>query len=582
MVARVFALTLIAAALMLGVASSALSAGVGKGHPKPGDDRQVVQGHDGDDDDDEDADDEGENGGGGASGIRLQRAPIAGLGAPKVRYVPGQLVVRFRPGTSSAEMEAAASRAGGRLTRHIPELDLHVVKVPPARTAKALASLRSEPSVESVERDVLVQALDTVPDDPLWSTQWGSRLVGAPRAWDATRGADAIVIAILDTGVDAAHQDLGGATVPGRDFVNGDLDPTDDQGHGTAVAGVIAARTNNLVGAAGVCWTCSMMPVKVLDSTGSGATSTIATGIVWAIDHGARVLNMSFGSPGKSSTMQSAISYASKKGAVLAAAAGNSGVDTPFYPAAYSNVIGVSATNEADARYSWSNYGDWVQVAAPGCNTAPNLGGGYVEFCGTSSATPIVAGIAGLALSLNPAATESDVEQAIAQSATPVPGAARYGRVNAPSVMSAVSGSSIPLAPPTSSPPQPSAAPAAPAASQPPAAPAPRASVPRRAAAPANVKRPRLAGRARVGRILRVSRGIWSPAPARFAYQWRRCGPRGANCRTIAGARSQSYRLKPRDRGHRLRAVVVALDRAGTVRAQTGASAVVRATARRR
>ena len=292
----------------------------------------------------------------------------------------------------------------------------------------------------SVERDVLMEAFDTIPNDVLWSTQWGRRMIGAPRAWDSTRGASTIVIAVLDTGVDRLHPDLAGATVAGRDFVNGDSDPSDDEGHGTAAAGVIAARTNNGEGQAGICWACSLMPVKVLDSQGNGKTSSIAAGIVWAVDHGARVINLSLGSPAGTSALESAVGYAAQKGAVLVAAAGNSGVDTPFYPAAYSAVIGVAATTSSDARYSWSNYGDWVKVAAPGCNTAPDLGGGYVDFCGTSSAAPLVAGIAALALSLTPAASKAAVEQAVAGGAAPTPGVARYGRVNAPVAMSTVSG----------------------------------------------------------------------------------------------------------------------------------------------
>jgi subtilisin family serine protease len=278
------------------------------------------------------------------------------------------------------------------------------------------------------------------------------------------------------------------------------------------------------------------MPVKVLDSKGAGKTSTIAMGIVWAVDRGARVLNMSFGGPATTTALQAAVRYASGKGAVLVASAGNSGVDTPFYPAAYSEVIGVAATTEADARYNWSNYGSWVQVAAPGCNTAPWPGAEYIEFCGTSSAAPIVSGIAALALSLNPAASKSEVEQAIAQTATPLPGIVRFGRVNAPTVMSAVSssGSLAPLPPP---PPPPPTSP--PLAATPPAAPPqpPSATPPAATPAPVNTQPPRLRGLARVGRRLRVMPGGWTPAPSRFVFRWQRCARNGARCRTIARAR---------------------------------------------
>jgi subtilisin family serine protease len=484
--------------------------------------------------------------------------PIAGVGPARVSYVPGQLLVRFRAGTSAAVIDAAARRAGGRVVDHVAAIRIHVLEVPPARTQQALSSLRSEQSVASVERDVVVRALDTTPNDALWPQQWGLRLIGAPRAWDATRGSGGIVVAVLDTGFDFSHPDLAGAAQrgTGTDLVNRDSDPSDDEGHGTSVAGVIAARTNNGEGQAGVCWACTLLPVKVMDSSGSGSTSTVADGIVWAADHGARVINLSLGSPGTTSALGAAVSYAARKDVVVVAAAGNSGVNTPFYPAAYGDVISVAATNESDARYAWSNFGDWVKVSAPGCNVAPDRGGGYVGFCGTSSAAPIVAGIAGLALSLMPGASADTVARAIESNTVPAPGVARFGRLKAPEAMAAVSPTALPPAPqpPPAAPPQ-----------QPPVA-----------ASPANVKRPRLVGRARVGRRIRVTAGTWRPAPTRFTFQWQRCRRNGSRCVTIRGARGQVYRIKLRDRGRRLRAIVLARYPSRTALAATGGSSVVR------
>jgi hypothetical protein len=541
-----------------------------------GDDRPALEHEDDDEDEDEDADHEDEDDDEHEDGtITLRRVGPAARGPAHVRFVPGELLVRFRAGTTQTEMENVAGRAGGAITGHITALGVHVLEVPPQRVQEALDSVSSEPSVESVERDVFVDALDTVPNDALWSTQWGWRVVGAPRAWDASTGAPAVVIALLDTGVDAQHPDLRGATVPGYDVVNDDADPSDDHGHGTSAAGVAAARTNNGEGQSGVCWSCSLMPVKVLDSSGSGRTSTIAAGIVWAVDHGARVLNMSLGGPGSTTTLRTAVEYAASKGAVLVASAGNSGVDTPFYPAAYSQVISVAATTESDARYSWSNYGSWVQIAAPGCNTATDAGGGYVEFCGTSSSAPMVSGIAGLALALNPRASSSEVAQAIAAGATPVPGVARFGRVNAPTVMSAVSstGTAAPVQPPPPAPP-----PAAPPPLPPPPATAPPAAAPPPAPppAPAILQRPRLRGLARVGRMLRVTPGIWSAGPVRLGYAWQRCSPNGRRCRSIRRAQTARYRLTRLDRGRRIRARVVASNAVGAARAFTAMSSVVR------
>lgn len=359
----------------------------------------------------------------------------AGVGRqPPLRptYVPGRLVVKFRDGTARSTVNRVLARADAELERTVAPLDARVVEVAPRELRDAIDTLDDSAAVEYVERDLAVEQLETLPNDSLWSTQWGPRHIDAPQAWDATTGAAAVVVAVIDTGVDARHPDLRGALVAGWDFVNGDSDASDDEGHGTATAGVIAARTNNRRGQAGICWKCSIMPVKVLGADGSGSMSTVAAGIVWAVDHGARVVNLSLGGVGTTQTLTDAVAYAAGKGAVVVAAAGNSGVAAPLYPAAYPEVLGIAATTRSDSLYSWSNYGpEAVELAAPGCNTAPSLDGGYVNFCGTSSAAPVVAGLVGLALSAKPAATRLEIEQALAATATPVPSAVRYGRVNA-------------------------------------------------------------------------------------------------------------------------------------------------------
>jgi subtilisin family serine protease len=262
------------------------------------------------------------------------------------------------------------------------------------------------------------------------------------------RGSPQVVIAVLDTGAAPDHPDLRGRLVAGFDFVNGDSDPSDDEGHGTASAGVIGANTDNGEGQAGLCWTCSLMPIKVLDAEGGGDSSSLAAGIVWAVDHGARVISMSLGGEGTTQTLADAVRYAARKGVVLVAAAGNEGTSNQMYPAAYPETLSVAGTTQSDALYSWSNFGSWVQLAAPGCNTAPFIDGRYVNFCGTSSATPLVAGLVGLALSARPGATKADVEQALRSTATPLPGAVQYGRVNASAALAALD--ARPVATPTS------------------------------------------------------------------------------------------------------------------------------------
>jgi subtilisin family serine protease len=294
-----------------------------------------------------------------------------------------------------------------------------------------LASLQSSPAVASASKEPISEAFDTSPDDTDWPQQDGLRVAGFPKAWDVTQGSSKIVVAVIDTGVDPKHGDLRGALVPGWDFANNDADPSDDHGHGTAVAGVIGARSNNRTGGAGICWKCLVMPIKVLDSKGSGDDTLIAAGIVWATDHGAQVINLSLGGPGSSVELSNAMAYANTKGVIVVAAAGNAGGTTQFFPAADPHAVSVAATTNTDQRFTWSNFGSWVRLAAPGCNIATILGGGYGTFCGTSSATPLVAGLVALELSAQPAATAREAEEALARAAVPLPAFVQYGRIDA-------------------------------------------------------------------------------------------------------------------------------------------------------
>ncbi len=355
------------------------------------------------------------------------------------RYDPRRLTVTVRRGVPQQKIDALFAKARVTPEQAIPQIRAYMVGVPPDQRESALATLRDSSLVASAGREPLVEALDTIPDDALWPQQWGLQLTGFPEAWSRTRGSSRVIVAVLDTGADQSQPELRGAFVPGYDFVNGDADPTDDEGHGTSVAGIIAARGNNHTGGAGVCWNCSVMPVKVLDAQGSGNDSVIAAGIVWAADHGARVINLSLGGPGVSQELRDAIAYAVGKSAVVVAAAGNSATSDRFYPAADPAAISVAATTAADRRYAWSNFGSWVLVAAPGCNVAPARGGRDEFFCGTSSAAPLVSGLAALALSTNPTATPTDIAQALERAAVPVSGVVQYGRINAPRTLSLIS-----------------------------------------------------------------------------------------------------------------------------------------------
>jgi subtilisin family serine protease len=343
-----------------------------------------------------------------------------------------RLVVTFDAGASAPEADRAAENSGGRLVGRIPQLNVRVVELPAVAAAQARERLAGDPLVTTVETDGLVQ-VDWTPTDPLWGAQWEHRQVRAPKAWDLTRGAASTVVAVVDTGVQAGHPDLAGQLVAGHDFVNEDDDPADDHGHGTAVAGVVAALASNGIGVAGGCSRCRVMPIKTMGDEGTGYWSVAAQGITWAADHGADVINLSFGGPTGGTTLYSAIAYARSKGAVVIASAGNSGSTSAFYPAAYDGVISVTATSDLDLRYSWSNYSSsWVTLAAPGCTHTTVMWSAYKSFCGTSAAAPVVSSVAALVESRSPALSRAQIETVLRESTVATPYAiSRYGRIDA-------------------------------------------------------------------------------------------------------------------------------------------------------
>jgi uncharacterized protein YkwD len=269
------------------------------------------------------------------------------------------------------------------------------------------------------------------------------------------------VIAILDTGADFTHPDLATKFVShGRDFVNNDNDASDDNGHGTHVSGIIGAATNNGQGVAGIGYNTRVLPVKALNYAGSGNHGQIASAIAWAVDNGARIINLSLGGSVGSQTLKDAIDSATARGVLVVCAAGNAGTSAPQYPAAYPNCLSVVATNGADTRASFSSYGDTVDIAAPGVGILSTVrGGGYEAWDGTSMAAPNVAGVAALVASANPPLTGTQIRARLESTADNI-GAAFYfgrGRVNAER---AVSGGSTPL--PTAVPTAPATPPANP------------------------------------------------------------------------------------------------------------------------
>ena len=333
-------------------------------------------------------------------------------GAAVPAWIDGQLLVR--PKASARSVARAAVAAEGAFTGgEIAALGVEVVQAPSGRGTAVERALRASGLFRYVERNY-VATVSSVPNDPLYVQQWGLPVVGAPEVWPVTRGAG-VTIAVVDTGVDATHPDLAGRLVTGFNAIDGSSDSTDDNGHGTRMAGIASAVGFNGVGVVGVAPEAAVMPVKSLGATGSGTYADIARGIVYAVDHGARVINLSLGGQVSSSTLSDAVAYAIERGVVLVAAAGNFGVQAPSYPAAYTDVIAVGATDEQDVRAAFSSYGAWLDLVAPGVDIlTTNLGGGYADSSGTSPAAPFVSAAAALVLAINPALQPHQVASVLA------------------------------------------------------------------------------------------------------------------------------------------------------------------------
>lgn len=262
-----------------------------------------------------------------------------------------------------------------------------------------------------------------VPNDPFYPQQWGQRVLDMPELWKYTTGDPSIVIAMVDTGVNYGIKDLEGQFVQGWDMVDNDpiSEDTSPGRHGTYVSSAMASRGNNGSEIAGYCWGCKIMPVRV--SRGDKVTSgAIAAGITWAVDHGARIITVGFSSDVENYEELAAVRYAREKGVLVVASSGNTGNTEPRYPGAYPEVLSAAATDDLDRIYFWSTRGSWVKLAAPGCAMIidPTIGPG--TQCGTSFTPAVVAGIAGLLLSLKPSLTDDELFDLLVRTAKPIPG----------------------------------------------------------------------------------------------------------------------------------------------------------------
>ncbi len=313
-------------------------------------------------------------------------------------YVQDEVLVRFAPlaGDAQAAADACFVNEQVQVAFALDAVGASLLKINQGSVSEVVAQAENCPEILFAEPNYQLYALDTFPNDPSWSLQYGLTAIHAPQGWDTSTGSVAVVIAIIDTGVDLTHPDLAAKLVAGYDFVNNDAVPQDDNGHGTHVAGIAAALSNNGTGVSGVSWGARIMPVKVLNAGAGGTFANAAAGIIWAADHGAHIINLSLGGSSDSQVFHDAIDYAYNKGVMLIASSGNNGSGFILYPARYPNVMAVGATNSSNVLAGFSNYGAELDVVAPGVNIYSTGINSYYYNSGTSMAAPFVTGLASI------------------------------------------------------------------------------------------------------------------------------------------------------------------------------------------
>jgi RHS repeat-associated protein len=403
-------------------------------------------------------------------------ASLASTLSSKARYRAGELIIRFRQGASEQDKNTLVANKGARRDKKLQgQSRLEKLRLRAGRDPQVMAAeLRQNPLVELAEPNYLIDLDETVPNDQQFNEQWALRNTGqnggqigadisAAMAWDATTGSPSTVIAVIDSGIDFTHPDLqhnqwansaeqangvdddhNGLVddLHGWDWVTDSHQITDEQGHGTAMAGLIAAEGDNATGTTGVMWRASLMSLRVLDGSGTGDIARAVEAIDYAVAHGATVINCSWGTDGESVTLREAIERAGARQVMVISSTGNSGRDidsAPYYPASFylPNMISVAATNNLNQLISSSNWGATrATVAAPGAEVlTTQMGGGYRAVSGTSAATALVSGVVGLIRTVRPRLGAADTKAAIINSSRQATGLA--GKVSSGGVVSA-------------------------------------------------------------------------------------------------------------------------------------------------
>lgn len=380
--------------------------------------------------------------------------------------VPGQVVVGLRDGASAPAMGQRLAAAYGSAWSAVPGTQAVVLHVPAGQEDAAARRLRHEPGVDFAEPSYILRLLREPNDTYYRGRQWNLGRIGMPEAWDVAVGAGAPAVAVIDSGVDASHPDLAGKLLPGWNAIANTADVYDAEGHGTHVAGLLAAQTDNAQGIAGVTWSGKVVPVKVSRFDGTSQSPVVSAAINWAVDNGARIINLSLGGPYPSEILRRAVERARQRGVLIVAAAGNCarGGDNCTernqveYPAAFPGVLAVGATTFDDQSATYSTQGRYIGIAAPGGDAdatdtddrrwifgpVPRAisSSGYARFVGTSQAAPHVAGVAALVWEVAPRLTADDVATLLRDTAVDLgsPGwdqAFGFGRINAAAALRA-------------------------------------------------------------------------------------------------------------------------------------------------
>lgn len=399
-------------------------------------------------------------------------------GCGPIGFKAGEIIVKFKKGISPASLQSLLRAEDISIQDEMEGLGFILLSVPKGQELEKAEELRRNPLVEYAAPNCMVKiaepiaaeahssfrAPDVTPNDPYFPSQWNLTKIKAPAAWDITTGSNRVVIAVVDSGVDLNHSELKDKVwknpreipdndldddrngyvddVQGWDFLNWDGKPQDDYGHGTFVASIAAAATNNGMGITGISWGVKIMPVKVTDEQGYSYHWHTAGGIRYAADNGAKIINLSWSlySFIDPAPLQAAINYAYSKGVLVVAAAGDSHDHSYQYPAALEHVVSVAATDRDDGHPDFSTYNDRVDVAAPGVDILglcwTRLGSLYCRLSSTHSAAPQVAGLAALVWSVNPLLTPDEVENIIEATAVDLGEPGRddkfgYGRIDA-------------------------------------------------------------------------------------------------------------------------------------------------------